>query len=159
MMRESRPWKNFATWPGSMPLDSAQPVELQVDGEQRVHQLEVDLPGATLERAGVNDVLADVGQGFTREVVRLEVAEAELELPFTLFPDRVEVLEERREISPDAGGTEAELPFGRRRDLSLVGEWSPHSLHEPLARRQRQEVRRDLRRPRAAVGDEQVAER
>ena len=55
-----------------------------------------------VERAGVDDVLADVGEGLAREVVALEVAEAELELPLPLLPDRVEVLEERRDVALDA---------------------------------------------------------
>ena len=57
------------------------------------------------------------------------------------------------------GGAEAELPLGRRGDLPLVGERAPHPLHEPLRRRQRQEVRRGLRAPRRAVGDVEVADR
>ncbi len=43
-------------------IAGAQPVQLQVDGEERVHDLEVDLPGAVLEGARVREVLADLGQ-------------------------------------------------------------------------------------------------
>ena len=113
-------------------VGGAQSVELEVDPEQRVHQLEVDLPRPPVERAGVGEELADVGQRLAVEVVALEVLEAELELPLALLPDGVEVLEELRHVPLDAGGPEADLPRGRRGDLGLVGERPTHPLASPL---------------------------
>ena len=85
-----------------MPFDRAQAVDLEVDPEQGVHQLEMDLPRALVERAGVDDELTDLGEGLAREVVALEVAEPELELPLPRLPDRVEVLQERGDVALDA---------------------------------------------------------
>ena len=134
--------------PGSMPFDGAHAVELEVDRQQRVHDLEVDLPRPLLERAGVAHVLAEVGERLAGEVVALEVAEAELELPLALVPDGVEVLEELRHVLLDARGAVADLPLRRDGHLALVEERPAHPLHEPAGGRQRQLVGGELRRPR-----------
>ena len=47
---------------GVDPVSGAQPVELQVYRQQRVHDLEVDLPRPHLEGARVVEVLTDVGE-------------------------------------------------------------------------------------------------
>ncbi len=89
----------------------AHPVELEVDREQRVHDLEVDLPRAALERARVAHELAELGERLAGEVVALEVAEPELELPLALVPDGVEVLQEPGHVLPDPSGSVADLPL------------------------------------------------
>ena len=111
-----------------------------------------------LERARVGDVLADLGQRLAGEVVALEVAEPELELPLALFPDGVEVAEELGHVLLDARRPVADLPLRRDRHLALVEERAAHALHQAAGRRQRQLVGGELGPPRRA-GDELEAER
>ena len=97
--------------------------------------------------------LAELGERLAGEVVALEVAEPELELPLPLVPDGVEVLQEARHVLPDASRPVADLPLRRDRDLALVEERSAHPLHEPAGGWQRQLVGCELGRP-GGVGDE-----
>ena len=68
---------------------------------------------ALVERARVDHELTDLGEGLAREVVALEVAEAELELPLARVPDRVEVLEERGDVALDPRRRESRAPTRR----------------------------------------------
>ena len=142
---------------GVDPVAGAQPVELQVDGQQRIHDLEVDLPRPVLKRAGVVEVLTDLGQRLAGEVVALEVSEPELELPLALLPDGVEVAEELGHVLLDARRAIADLPLRGDGHLTLVEERAAHALHQAAGRRERQLVCGELRRPRCS-GDELEAE-
>ena len=82
--------------------------------------------------AGVDEVLADVGERLAGEVVALEVPEAELELPLALLPDGVEVLEEPRQVALDAGGAVAELPFRVVAISPSYGNGPPRRVARPL---------------------------
>ena len=85
---------------------------------------------AGLERAGVDDVLADLGKGLALEVVALEVAEPELELPLAFLPDGVEVAEELGHVLFDACCPVTDLPLRGDRHFALVQEWAAHALHQ-----------------------------
>ena len=103
------------------------------------------------KRPGVVHVLAELAERLAGEVVALEVAQPELELPLALVPDGVEVLEELGHVLLDPRRPVPDLPRRGHGHLALVEERPAHALHEPAGGRQRQMVGGELRRPRGVA--------
>ena len=129
----------------------AHAVEADVVRQQRVHHLEVDLKSALVVLAGLDEVLPQVLQRQLGQVHATEVIPALVDLLPHLAPDRVEVLQERRQAPLQPPGPLADLPHVGHRQRRAVGVRAAEPAGDPPAGRQRHLLRGQLRGPVVAV--------
>src|SRR5580693_420830 len=115
----------------------AHAVEADVVRQQRVHHLEVDLEGALVVLARLDEVLPQAGEGQRGQVYAAEVVPALVDLLPQMAPDLVEVLQERRQAALEAPGPLADLPRVVHREGRAVGVGAAETAGDTAARRQR----------------------
>lgn len=96
-------------------------VEADVVGDERVHDLEVDLEGTLVELARLAEVAAELRKLQRPQVDRLQVRPPGVDLRAALGPDALEVLEEARQVLHHPARPFADLPLVRHVDRDGVG--------------------------------------
>ena len=129
----------------------AHAVEADVVRQQRVHHLEVDLEGALVVLAGLDEVLPQVLERQLGQVHAAEVVPALVDLLPHVAPDRVEVLQERRQGALQPPGPLADLPHVGHRQRRAVGVRAAEPAGDPPAGRQRHLLGGQLGGPVVAV--------
>ena len=145
------PLQELADLAGVQAQLGAHAVEADVVRQQRVHHLEMDLEGALVVLAGLDEVLPQVRQGQRRVVHAAEEVPALVDLLPHVAPDPVEVLQERRQGALEAPGALADLPHVVHRQRRAVGVRAAEAAGDATAGWQRHLLGGQLRGPVVAV--------
>jgi hypothetical protein len=129
----------------------AHAVETHVVGQQRVHHLEMDLEGALVVLAGLDEVLPQVRQGQRGVVHAAEVVPALVDLLPHVPPDLVEVLQERRQHALQPPGPLADLAHVGHGQRRAVGVRAAQAAGDATPWRQRHLLGGELGGPVVAV--------
>ena len=110
--------------------------EGEVVADQRVHELEVDLPHPTVERPELAEVDREVGQRHRLEVGTFEVSERGLDVLEPGCPQRGERHDRGADEVVDPARAMHDLPRAVARQVTHVPVHSAHPRRLPLRRRQ-----------------------
>src|ERR1700733_15696226 len=128
----------------------AQAVKPEIVRGQRIHQVEMDFPGAHVKRARIDHELPDFRRRLARQIVSFQIAQTFDDFVAAFVPDSGKILQKRGQYRADAFAAVAGNPRGDR-NIRAVDKDSSYARRQPVARRQRHIVRRRLRAPREAV--------
>ena len=131
MIRESRTCRNLATLAGSTSFWTQRPYSCRwLASSGYISSKWISHARRWKARASAQEA-ADVGERAAGEVVRLEVAEGELQLPLALLPRGFEVAQEPRQGALEASGTKACLPLRRDGSSDAYGNGPPSRTPRP----------------------------
>lgn len=100
-----------------------------------------------MERAGIDQQIAELAQGFASHVISFEVAEPKLQFPNTRLPDLREIMQVLGQGFAQSLCSKTCLPVCRRRRLGPVDVGSGNPAGQAITRWQRQIGRAELRAP------------